>query len=752
MITTFLRSWVHAAALITVTLASPGLFAPPCASLSSNLTEDYREAPRILPASAIPAHFDWRDIDGENMVTTDRSHSNPGSCAACWAFALAHTLSDRIRIQRKAAFPEVNLAAQPLLTCAYQAGNGCRGGRVLDAVRYIKDHGITDETCSPYLGRGRDSGEVCRGTTLCVNCDADGSCGIPKTYSTYYIDQYGLLKGEANIQSEVMSRGPAVCHMHADETFRANYQPGQIWDFDYLPDHAGVNHAVEIAGWGEEADGKPYWVARFSYGSEWGDHGWAKLRRASTGLIENSGCVWATVNPDAWKDWTLYPNMKYVPPTSKPSGRRQYLESVNTGENERYLVEEILEDGSVIARRAGRHGKPLPLVEKAQEQQVVANPKPQDMIRDQTFGDDYYARSSNRAGGYKIPTVENRCSTYSMVCSIDPTCQCGSGYYKTYDIRSTDNKKCYLCAPRVAGKQVPNDGEKLPESWDWRNVNGKNYLTFTRNQHNPEYCGGCWAFAVTSSFADRLSISSAAHWPNKAISPQQVINCRGGGDCYGGEKIGVYDFFFGFGAVHDTCHNYAAKNYKDFSEWCPAEARCLECAEGGNCRPTKHYRTWFARDYARLLNGTDQIKREIWKRGPVSCGVDATKQMDDYTGGIFYQNKPQPKINHEVGLVGWGREEGTNDEYWIMRNSWGTFWGENGYMRIKFGNLDIDSDCSWVEPNSNAAGKVVPNAPFTIGDASTGWTAATYFEDDYLKNAPDYHPVPESLDESVISV
>ncbi|KAF4714569.1 hypothetical protein FOZ62_017337 [Perkinsus olseni] len=73
-------------------------------------------------------------------------------------------------------------------------------------------------------------------------------------------------------------------------------------------------------------------------------------------------------------------------------------------------------------------------------------------------------------------------------------------------------------------------------------------------------------------------------------------------------------------------------------------------------------------------------------------------------------------------------------------------------MRIKFGNLDIDSDCSWVEPNSNAAGKVVPNAPFTIGDASTGWTAATYFEDDYLKNAPGYHPVPESLDESVISV
>ncbi|KAF4659006.1 hypothetical protein FOL47_007762 [Perkinsus chesapeaki] len=740
------------AASSDIVLAKPALLAPPCAALSQDLTEEYVDAPRVLPASSVPKGFDWRNVNGQNMVTTDRSHSNPGSCAACWAFALTHTLSDRIRIQRKAAFPEVNLAAQPLLTCAYEAGNGCRGGSVLDAVRYIKQHGITDETCSPYLGKGRDSGEVCRGTTLCINCDADGSCGIPKTYSTFFVDQYGIVKGEANIQSEVMTRGPVVCHMHADETFRANYQPGQLWDFDYLPEDAQVNHAVEIAGWGEDADGSPYWVARFSYGSQWGDNGWAKLRRSANGLIETSGCVWATVNADAWKDWTLYPNIKYVAPIVNPTPRHEYLESVNTGANERYVIEKVLGDGSIVARKAGEHGKAAPAAEKAQEQAVVANPKPYDMIRDQKFGDDYYAEPSNRAGGYKPAVVQNRCSTYSMVCSKDPTCQCDAGYYKALDAQAKDGGQCYLCVPRVPGEHVPNDGSDLPESWDWRSVDGKNYLTFTRNQHNPQYCGGCWAFAVTSTFADRLSIKSEAQWPNKAISPQQVINCRGGGDCYGGEKIGVYDFFFGFGAVHDTCHNYAAKNYRDFSEWCPAEARCLECAEGGDCRPTKHYRTWFARDYARLLNGTDQIKREIWKRGPVSCGVDATKQMDDYTGGVFFQDKPEPKINHEVALVGWGREDGTGDSYWIMRNSWGTFWGENGYMRIKFGNLKIDSDCSWVEPGDDPSGKVVPNIPLSIGDASTDWTAAEYFEDDYWKNAPDYHPVPEILDASVISV
>ena len=66
------------------------------------------------------------------------------------------------------------------------------------------------------------------------------------------------------------------------------------------------------------------------------------------------------------------------------------------------------------------------------------------------------------------------------------------------------------------------------------------------------------------------------------------------------------------------------------------------------------------------------MKAEIFVRGPISCGIDATEKLDAYTGGIFEQVKLVPLSNHEIAIVGWGVENGT--EYWAARNSWGTYW------------------------------------------------------------------------------
>ncbi|KAF4739939.1 hypothetical protein FOZ62_026545 [Perkinsus olseni] len=83
-----------------------------------------------------------------------------------------------------------------------------------------------------------------------------------------------------------------------------------------------------------------------------------------------------------------------------------------------------------------------------------------------------------------------------------------------------------------------------------------------------------------------------------------------------------------------------------------------------------------------------------------------------------------------------------------MRNSWGSFWGEHVYMRIKFGTLLIDSQCSWGEPGENVRGKVVPNVPFAVGSTKS-LVVANYVEMDPKGNAVDLHPAGGSAEESV---
>merc|ERR1711918_319589 len=71
-------------------------------------------------------------------------------------------------------------------------------------------------------------------------------------------------------------------------------------------------------------------------------------------------------------------------------------------------------------------------------------------------------------------------------------------------------------------------------------------------------------------------------------------------------------------------------------------------------------------------------------------------------GGIYEDTSGESKIRHVVSLVGWGKgADGT--KYWIGRNSWGTYWGENGFFKIVRGkdNLKIESECGWAVPKQN---------------------------------------------------
>ena len=239
----------------------------------------------------------------------------------------------------------------------------------------------------------------------------------------------------------------------------------------------------------------------------------------------------------------------------------------------------------------------------------------------------------------------------------------------------------------------------LPTAWDWRNVNGTNFLTFTRNQHVPVYCGSCWAHGPTSSLADRINILHNGSFPVLSLSPQVIINCKAGGSCDGGNPGPVYEFGKKYGIPDDTCQQYIAKNPEKFS--CSPVQVCQTCSGAvgtQNCTAVENPKRWFVKEYG-YVAGPNSMKTEIYNNGPIGCGIDATTELENYTGGIFSQAKLFPRINHEVAIVGWGVQSGV--EFWIVRNSWGTFWGERGFFRIQMykDNLGIETDCDWGIPD-----------------------------------------------------
>lgn len=148
--------------------------------------------------------------------------------------------------------------------------------------------------------------------------------------------------------------------------------------------------------------------------------------------------------------------------------------------------------------------------------------------------------------------------------------------------RSTCQRESIKGMPEHVTSRRPHEYlnvKDLPESWDWRNISGVNYVSWSRNQHIPTYCGSCWAHGPTSSIADRINIARNKSWPEMTLSPQVIINCQAGGSCNGGNPLGVYSFAKSHGIPEETCQAYLAKN--------PAKFSCSDIQKCQNCEPPK---------------------------------------------------------------------------------------------------------------------------------------------------------------------
>ena len=225
----------------------------------------------------------------------------------------------------------------------------------------------------------------------------------------------------------------------------------------------------------------------------------------------------------------------------------------------------------------------------------------------------------------------------------------------------------------------------------------------------------CSSFSLTFFIFCSIKIALGQRREEINLAPQVLINCNGGGTCYGGDPSKAYDYMSETGIPEETCQNYEAVNGD-----CKPMGICETCVPGdtpdtflpGKCTPVTNFSHWYVEEYGmvnagadtdvtgRKLKTADTIKSEILARGPVACGMHVSPQFVAYRGGIFKQFTPMSwLLDHEVSLVGWGEENG--EEFWYGRNSWGTWWGEQGLFRIAMHhfNLGIELECTWATPS-----------------------------------------------------
>jgi C1A family cysteine protease len=223
----------------------------------------------------------------------------------------------------------------------------------------------------------------------------------------------------------------------------------------------------------------------------------------------------------------------------------------------------------------------------------------------------------------------------------------------------------------------------VPEQWDWRDEGG---CTSIKNQGN---CGSCWAFGTIAPLESAIKIRTGE---NVDLSEQWLVSCnKAGWGCNGGwwahgYHAGLTGKCGGTGAVLERDFPYTA--YDEFCNGPYPHAYLLVDSDGdGN--------SWKYIGSENGIPSVDQIKQAIYDYGPISAAVYVDTAFHTYTGGVF-TNQGSGQVNHAIALVGWDDNQG-KDGVWILKNSWGTGWGENGYMRIEYGANNVGYSACFID-------------------------------------------------------
>lgn len=272
--------------------------------------------------------------------------------------------------------------------------------------------------------------------------------------------------------------------------------------------------------------------------------------------------------------------------------------------------------------------------------------------------------------------------------------------------------------PLTKKLKTPLPPQELPDRLDWRQLDG---CTPIKNQGS---CGSCWAFAAVGVVESQYLIRNNLVMD---FSEQWLVSCTGAGSCDGGSYGSAFNYILN---TEDSCNKIGILPETVY----PYEARDADCP----CPPGDRY---LITNWSGLPQNIETMKQAIMTYGPIAVAIAADDLFQCYIGGVFNANVGT-EINHAVVLVGWDDTQGANG-IWILRNSWGTGWGESGYMRIEYGCNFVGTSPAYAEfiPDNEPNMLDVPGSYPTIAAA-----LAAAGEGDVITLAPGVYTGPGNID------
>ncbi|HID86393.1 MAG TPA: hypothetical protein EYP55_03320, partial [Anaerolineae bacterium] len=255
---------------------------------------------------------------------------------------------------------------------------------------------------------------------------------------------------------------------------------------------------------------------------------------------------------------------------------------------------------------------------------------------------------------------------------------------------------------------TPGTPGSLPSAFDWRDLGG---VTAVKNQGA---CGSCWAFSTVGPLEANIKIKDGVE---ENLSEQYLVSCNieeppsGPWGCDGGWWAHDYHWW----KVPPSESEAGAVLEAEF----PYEAADVPCC--GPCPFNHPYRidSWAFVGNEWSVPSVQAIKEAIYNYGPISAAVCVGNAFVNYSGGIFETNETCTyDVNHAIVLVGWDDNQGTNG-VWILRNSWGPWWGEDGYMRIGYGISLVGYSANYIVYGGTPTPTETPTATATATSTPT---------------------------------